>query len=78
MTKKKWLVLAALVAMTSSCAGPRIVRSMNTTRDGKFRLIYDRNVGFGQSEQGVVDCKAAETGAISECQSVQVKFVEDN
>lgn len=73
----KLLVLAALAALASSCAGPRIVRSMSTTRDGKFRLIYDRNAGWGSFEQGIIDCKAADTGAISDCQPVKVTFVEE-
>jgi hypothetical protein len=77
MTKSKWIVVAALLAVTSGCAGPRIVRSMNSTRDGKFRLLYDRNVGWGQFEQGMVDCKVAEDGSISECQPVNITFVEE-
>lgn len=78
MTKTtKLLVLAALAALASGCAGPRIVRSMSTTRDGKFRLIYDRNAGFGAFEQGIIDCKAAASGAISDCESVKVNFAEE-
>jgi hypothetical protein len=77
MTKTKWFVLAALLAVASGCAGPRIVRTMNTTRDGKFRILFDRNAGFGQTEQGMVDCKTSETGAISDCQQVTVNFQEE-
>lgn len=77
MKKTKWIALAALIALTSGCAGPRIVRSMNTTRDGRFRVLFDRNAGFGQSEQGMVDCKTAEDGSISDCQPVKVTFSEE-
>lgn len=67
----------ALLALASGCAGPRIVRSMSTTREGKFRLIYDRNAGFGSFEEGLIDCKTDAAGAISECQPVKMNFLEE-
>jgi hypothetical protein len=69
-------MLALVGIMASGCAGPRIVRSMSSTREGKFRILYDRNAGFGNYEQGLIDCDAAEGGAISNCKPVKVTFKE--
>lgn len=75
---KKLIVLAALGALgLSACAGPRIITSMSTARDGKFRLLFFRNLGFGNSEQGVIDCDAAADGALSNCKPVTLTFVEE-
>ena len=74
---KSILVAAFAAVIASSCAGPRIVSSMHTTRDGKFRLLFYRNAGLGSTEQGIVDCKAQDSGAISDCQPVRVTFKED-
>ena len=68
---------AALATLVTGCAGPRIVSSMHTTRDGKFRLLYYRNAGLGSTEQGIVDCKTQTNGSISGCESVKVTF-KDN
>jgi hypothetical protein len=68
------LAVAAGAAVFSGCAGPRIVSSMHTTRDGKFRLLYYRNAGLGSTEQGIVDCKAQSNGSITDCQPVKVTF----
>ena len=75
---KKALMLATLMGMAlSACAGPRIVSSMSTTRDSKFRLLFYRNLGFGASEQGVIDCDAQADGSLSGCKPVTLTFVED-
>jgi hypothetical protein len=74
---KRLLAAAALAALVGGCAGPRIVRNMATTREGKFRLLYDRNLGMGAYEQGLIDCKAQSTGAITDCQPVRITFKED-
>ncbi|MBL9039342.1 MAG: hypothetical protein JNG84_12560 [Archangium sp.] len=68
---------AALATALTGCAGPRIVSSMHTTRDGKFRLLFYRNAGMGATEQGIVDCKTQSNGSISDCQPVKVTFQED-
>ena len=70
------VVLAAVsvAALLGGCAGPRIVSSMHTTRDNKFRLLFYRNAGFGSTEQGIVDCKAQDNGSITDCQPVKVTF----
>lgn len=78
MTHVKALCAAAIVAaVMGGCAGPRIVSSMHTTRDGKFRLLYYRNAGLGSTEQGIVDCKAESNGSINTCQPVTISFKED-
>ncbi len=74
---KVLLAAATIAAALSGCAGPRIVRSMTTTREGKFRLLYDRNAGWGKFEQGLIDCKSADNGAITDCHSVNVAFREE-
>lgn len=75
--QRKLVAAAAVVGLlASSCAGPRIVRSMTTTRASKFRLIYDQNKGMGEYEQGIIDCDASADGAISNCHPVKVTFVE--
>lgn len=78
MSFSRGLLGAIVVAgVAQSCAGPRIVRSMTTTRDAKFRLLYDRNLGFGSFEQGLIDCKAQTDGSITDCQPVSVAFKEE-
>ena len=65
-------------AFASGCAGPKIVQSMGTTRDGKFRLVYGRNLGmFRGSEQGIIDCEAQADGSITNCKPVKLVFEED-
>jgi len=78
MTKTtKLLVLATLAALASGCAGPRIVRSMNTTRDGKFRLIYDRNAGWAPSSKASSTARRPTPAPSADCQPVKVTFVEE-
>ncbi|MCA2980833.1 MAG: hypothetical protein INH41_00770 [Myxococcaceae bacterium] len=67
MNKKSAFVLLVFAMVASSCAGPCVVRSMGTTRDGKFRLMFERNAGFGTFEQGIVDCTTDSKGAGSDC-----------
>lgn len=79
MTKKLWWRVALVAAaFGSGCAGPRIVNSMGSTRDGKFRVLYYRDVGMGNTEQGIVDCKAEASGTISNCAQVHLNFQEDS
>lgn len=79
MNWKRGLIgLLALGAFASGCAGPKVVTSMGTTRDGKFRLIYSRNLGmFSGSEQGIIDCEAQGDGSITNCKPVALIFQED-
>jgi hypothetical protein len=79
MNWKRGLIgLLAAGAFASSCAGPRVVQSMGTTRDGKFRLLYGRNLGMGNgTEQGIIDCQAQADGTITNCQPVKLVFQED-
>lgn len=74
---KKLIALAALGGLVlSACAGPKVVTSMFTTRDNKFRLLYYRNLGMGNSEQGVIDCSAQADGSITDCKPVGLVFKE--
>lgn len=75
--KRSLIGLLAAGAFASGCAGPKIVQSMGTTRDGKFRLVYGRSLGvFGGTEQGVIDCDAQEDGSITNCKPVTLVFEE--
>lgn len=75
---QRTLAMAAVLGLLASgCAGPRVVRSMTGTRDAKFRITYERNTGFGGYEHGVIDCDAAESGAISNCKPVKLTFAEN-
>ncbi len=75
---KRLIALAALGALgLSACAGPRIITSMSTTRDSKFRLLFYRNLGWGNTEQGVIDCDAGADGALSNCKPLTLTFVEE-
>lgn len=75
--KRGFIGLLAAGAFASSCAGPKIVSSMGTTRDGKFRLLYGRNLGMGAgTEQGIIDCQAQADGSITNCQPVKLVFEE--
>ena len=48
---------------------------MSSSRDNKFRFIYQQNKTFS-SEQGVVDCKISTDGVVSECQQLNIVFVD--
>ncbi len=77
MTRMKLLSFAAILAATATgCAGPRIVTSMSTTRDGKFRVLYSRQLGMGGVEQGIIDCQAGEGGTLSNCAPITVAFAD--
>lgn len=63
------------LAAATGCAGPRIVSSMDSAREGKFRFVYTQSKAFN-SEQGVVDCKISPEGVVSACESLNVVFVD--
>jgi hypothetical protein len=51
---------------------------MGTTREGKFRLLYGRNLGMGNgTEQGIIDCEAQADGTITNCKPVKLVFEEE-
>jgi hypothetical protein len=69
-------VLAA--ALLGGCAGPRLVSSMATTRDGKYRFVWYQNKAVPPfsytSEQGLVDCERSSSGELKNCQPVKIVF----
>ena len=75
--KSKVMLLITLSAalFASACAGPRAVVKI-TSRGDQVKLVYYQKK-FGGYNQGILTCKAAENGDLSDCKKLNVKFKED-
>lgn len=58
--------------LTQGCAGSRFV-SQATSRGDTIKFAYTQQ-RFMSSEQGLIECKVAEDGALSQCQRIDVEF----
>ena len=68
------LGLAGALAMLSGCAGPKVVSAM-TSRNDTIKFVYFQNRFLG-GQQGVIECKAAADGALSECKELALTFAD--
>ena len=67
------LVSVTLIGMMAQgCAGSRFV-SQATSRGDTIKFAYTQNK-FLETEQGIVECKVAEDGALSDCKKIEVVF----
>lgn len=65
--------VGGLVAcMMSACAGPRAVVNI-TSRGDQVKMVYYQQTFMGY-DQGIVKCKAADDGKLSECRKLKVNF----
>jgi hypothetical protein len=61
-----------MMMLSQGCAGSRFV-SQATSRGDTIKFAYTQQK-FMSSEQGLIECKVAEDGALSECQRIDVEF----
>ena len=60
------LVLVALAALSGACSSPRLVRGI-TSRNDELKFLY-----YEGGTTGVIKCKLAADGALSECRPMQI------
>ena len=75
---KKILIACVASVLVAGCAGPKVVTSLGGARNDNFRMLYYQSKGMGNAVQGVIDCKAAGDGALSQCKDLNVAFDEES
>lgn len=73
--RNRWLLGLALAPMLAACTGPKVVTQI-TARGDRAKFVYGQ-VGFSSSTQGIIECKAAADGTLSDCNEKAIVFKED-
>ncbi len=68
------LVCLGAICFLSACAGPRVV-TQATSRGDQIKMVYYQKK-FLNAEQGIMQCKIAEGGKLTDCRKLPVKFTE--
>ncbi len=72
MNHVKAALLLATVSLLGGCTGPKVVGQI-TARGDRAKFVYAQ-VGFMKFDQGIVECKAAANGDLSECKEKPLFF----
>lgn len=71
--RHRLLALACCAAVLGTgCAGSRFV-SQATSREGTIKFAYSQQKMF-ETEQGIVECKVAQDGSLSDCKKIEIEF----
>lgn len=72
MTNSRWLLgLVAGGVLATGCVSPKVVTGI-TSRPGQMKFLYQQS-----KEQGLVECKTATNGDITECANKPIIFKEE-
>jgi len=72
MANVKAALLLATVSLLGACTGPKVVTQI-TARSDRAKFVYAQT-GFMKYQQGIVECKAAPNGDLSECKEKPLFF----
>jgi len=72
MANVKAALLLATASLLGACTGPKVVTQI-TARGDRAKFVYAQT-GFMKYQQGIVECKAAPNGDLSECKEKPLFF----